>query len=517
MAENNYLYAQKVEILDTKPLSELVSEATVKVCWVSDTIPNANGTLITEAVGREIAATLPGAPVVGYYDEKTQDFEQHSRNIKFDKGEIVFEDITKPYGFVSPLTQPWFTDIVDDDGITHKWLLCKVFLWTRQYKEAGQVIGKGQSMELDQNNIAGFKRGEIFIFTTAATDKLCILGNEYPPCFDGAGFLTQFSKQYISMAEQLENIIGRRYYAMNGKLVDKKSSVALSYALELGWPLTDAIHAQLSERGMANYDVEGVYFEGGSIFTVVRNRETTELNRINLIIYNDQTIELEATMTAVEQTWTAVQAPAQTPTEPLNGSAAPEQDIPMNVAATYSSEPAAEPAAEPATEPATEPTPAPVATATPAEAPAAVAEPVAAVPATEPVTDFSEEVIALRAENASLKEQLASYAKIAAEQLTADKKALVAEYAQLIKDEETQEKFFGIEQTISDPAITLADAEATIAIAYGKIAKEQKQAAEAESKPDLTFNLNSGDKPEELPDFLVKALAYDEGRKINLG
>lgn len=504
-----------MDILETRPLNELVQEATVKVCWVSNTVPNPNDTLITETVGREIASTLPGAPVVGFYDSKNKDFEQHSRIIKFEGGEIVFEDITKPYGFVSPLTKPWFTELPDQDGVMRKWLMCKVFLWTKQYKEANQVIGKGQSMELDTSNIDGYYSGDIFIFTSATLDKLCILGNEYPPCFDGAGFLTQFSKQYISMAEQLENIIGRRYYAMNGKLVDKKESVALNYALELGWPLTDAIYSQLNERGMANYDVEGIYFESGQIFTVVRNRETTELNRINLIIFNDQTIELESTMVAVEQSWRPVQAPTETPTEPIAGTPATAVGA-VPAAFTETSAAPAEP-------------PVPATEFTPAAEPPVVEPPAAEPPATEPVaepeatpaapaTDFSKEVAALqtenaalKAENATLKADIAAYKKIADDKLLADKEALVAEYAALVEDEDAKSAITGLKDKIVDPAITLENAEARLAVEFAKFAKTAK----TDPKPDLTFNLNSGDQPEDLPDYLVKALAYDEKNRFN--
>ena len=39
-----------MEVLETKPLSELVTEATIKVCYVSPD-PNRNNTVITTEVG----------------------------------------------------------------------------------------------------------------------------------------------------------------------------------------------------------------------------------------------------------------------------------------------------------------------------------------------------------------------------------------------------------------------------------------------------------------------------------
>lgn len=89
-----------MEVLETRPVNELVTEATIKVCYVSES-PNQNNTVINKEVGRQIAATLPGAPVVGFFDESTGDFEQHSRRVTIKDGAVNIRDITKPYGFVS--------------------------------------------------------------------------------------------------------------------------------------------------------------------------------------------------------------------------------------------------------------------------------------------------------------------------------------------------------------------------------------------------------------------------------
>ena len=87
-----------MEVLETKPISELVTEAIIKVCYVSET-PNPNGTVINKEVGKMIAATLPGAPVVGFFDENSGDFVEHSRQIVIKDGNVTFKDLTKPYGF----------------------------------------------------------------------------------------------------------------------------------------------------------------------------------------------------------------------------------------------------------------------------------------------------------------------------------------------------------------------------------------------------------------------------------
>ena len=99
---NSQMLVNTMEVLNTRPLSELVTEATIKVCWVDDEKPNRNNTLITEFVGREIAATLPGAPVVGFFKEEEDDFQQHSVKVTITDGQVNFESLTRPYGFVAP-------------------------------------------------------------------------------------------------------------------------------------------------------------------------------------------------------------------------------------------------------------------------------------------------------------------------------------------------------------------------------------------------------------------------------
>jgi len=46
--------------------------------------------------------TLRGAPIVGYYKEKKEDFADHGEKVIIDDEGIHFECETKPYGFVAP-------------------------------------------------------------------------------------------------------------------------------------------------------------------------------------------------------------------------------------------------------------------------------------------------------------------------------------------------------------------------------------------------------------------------------
>lgn len=337
-----------MEVLETKPINELVTEATIKVCYVSEN-PNQNNTVINKEVGRQIAATLPGAPVVGFYDKESGDFVQHSRKVTISNGQVNIEDITKPYGFVS-FDAPWYQDFMED-GQVRTYLMCKAYLWTRQYEEASQALNKGQSMELDEQTMSGYYEGDVFVFTAATLDKLCILGDAYAPCFEGAKIMSSYTKQYESLAEQVENILGRRYYVMNGQLQPKPEKITLEYALQLGWNLTDAVYMQLRNRGAEmKYDIQGIYSEGGTIFVILQDRESLEYVRVNLTITSEDTVELDSEMQAVRQTWSVKEPPAPEPVEPLGGTTVTATQDPASTASTGAS---AAPAATP------EPAPAP--------------------------------------------------------------------------------------------------------------------------------------------------------------
>lgn len=398
-----------MEVLETKPISELVTEATIKVCYVSET-ENRNLTVINKEVGRQIAATLPGAPVVGFFNEETGDFEQHSRKIEIKDGQIFSKDITRPYGFVS-FEAPWYQDFIED-GVVRTYLMCKAYLWTRQYAEASLALNKGQSMELDEKTMSGYYEGDVFVFTQATLDKLCILGDLYAPCFEGAKIMSTYARQYNDFAATVEDVIGRRYYVLNGKLEPKPDKITLEYAIQLGWNLTDAVYAQLYERGMHNYNVQGVYSEGGTIFCIIQNMTSLEFLRCDLEITGQDTVVLGTEMIAVTQTWTpkgpadpepvpslggdaatASQDPASTLTTPAEPAAAPTPAAPPAGAGNFNADGTAEPAsveptpAEPAaTEPVAEPQVTEPVVEPAAEPAPAVAEPVGTEPVgTEPV------------------------------------------------------------------------------------------------------------------------------------
>lgn len=371
-----------MEVLETKPISELVTEATIKVCWVSET-ENDNLTVINREVGKQIAATLPGAPVVGFFNEETGDFEQHSRKIEIKDGQLFSRDLTRPYGFVS-FEAPWYQDFMEN-GVVRTYLMCKAYLWTRQYAEASLALNKGQSMELDENSMSGYYEGDVFVFTQATLDKLCILGDAYAPCFEGAKIMSTYAKQYNEFAATVKDVIGRRYYVLNGKLEPKPEKFTLQYALQLGWNLTDAVYMQMHLRGMDNYSVQGIYSEGGSVFCILQDNTSLEFLRCDLEITGQDTVVLGTEMIAVTQTWTPKTPAEPEPVQSLGGDPATASQDPASTLAAQN-EPQAAPAVVPAPAGAGNFNADPVPAGTPAPAAPVVPEtPVAADPA--PVND----------------------------------------------------------------------------------------------------------------------------------
>lgn len=198
------------EFINLQPLeiNPLMSSCEIKVLYLGE---NRNHSMITKDVAMNMAKTLRGAPIVGYYKEEKEDFRDHGHQVIMDDEGIKFECLTIPYGFVSPDARVWFQKFEDTDEFGNKeireYLMTTGYLWTGQYEEANLAIEKGrpQSMELDEDTLDGHwatnnKTGmDFFIINDAIFSKLCILGEDVEPCFEGANITapqvsTSFSK-----------------------------------------------------------------------------------------------------------------------------------------------------------------------------------------------------------------------------------------------------------------------------------------------------------------------------------
>ena len=226
------------EFINITPLNPLISKCQIKVCYVGDT-PNRNKSVITKDVAKKIANSLPGSPIVGYFKRDKKDFDEHSKVLTInDKGEFVLEDITKPYGFVDLNARCWFQKFIDDNQFEREYLMTEGYIWTGQYPESKRIIdsGNNHSMELDKKIIDAYwtkddnGKPEFFIINEAIISKLCILGDEQEPCFEGASITKfefsledNFKQELSSMIFQLQEILDKGGNVMNNEEMKKST------------------------------------------------------------------------------------------------------------------------------------------------------------------------------------------------------------------------------------------------------------------------------------------------------
>lgn len=234
------------EFINLQPLdvNPLMSSCEIKVLYIGE---NRNHSYITKEVASDMAKTLRGAPIVGYYKEEKEDFADHGERVIFDDEGVKFECLTKPYGFVAPDAKVWFQKFEDTDDfgnvVTREYLMTTGYLWTEQYKECKEALqeGRPQSMELDEDSLDGHwstnnKTGmDFFIINDAIFSKLCILGDDVEPCFEGASVTKPevsktFTKVDDTFKKTLYTMMQELKFALEGGQdnmdIDNKDAVA---------------------------------------------------------------------------------------------------------------------------------------------------------------------------------------------------------------------------------------------------------------------------------------------------
>ena len=81
-----------IEIINVTPVNPLISKCQIKVCYVGDE-PNRNRSIITKDVATKLANSIPGSPIVGFYNEHEEDFEEHNRSIEIANGQIRVKEL----------------------------------------------------------------------------------------------------------------------------------------------------------------------------------------------------------------------------------------------------------------------------------------------------------------------------------------------------------------------------------------------------------------------------------------
>ena len=230
------------EFINLKPLdiNPLMSSCEIKVLYLGE---NRNHTFISKEVATEMAKTLRGAPIVGYYKDEKEDYADHGEQIIIDDEGIKFNCLTVPYGFVAPDAKVWFQKFKDIDHagneIERDYLMTTGYLWTGQFPECQAVVededGRPQSMEIDEKTLEGewsknYNSGmEFFIINDGIFSKLCILGEDVEPCFEGSSITkpkvsSTFTKVDDNFKRTLFNMMQDLKFALEGghKMEDNK-------------------------------------------------------------------------------------------------------------------------------------------------------------------------------------------------------------------------------------------------------------------------------------------------------
>ena len=289
-----------VEFINITPLNPLISKCQIKVCYVGDE-PNRNRSVITKEVAKQMANSLPGCPIVGFYNEEKGDFEEHNRIIDISNGKFEIKDTTRPYGFVDLGAKVWFQKFLDDGMNEREYMMTEGWLWTGQYPECQRILknGNNQSMELDENTINahwskdGNGEPQFFIINEAIISKLCTLGENNEPCFEGANigapviqfaFADGFKEQIFSMMNELKELLNK-----GGEKVFTR------YAVEIG----DALWTALYSHVEGTYGIESVCEdEGQKLFAVLTADE--KYYRLDFSVAEDGSVVFAAEVVELE-------------------------------------------------------------------------------------------------------------------------------------------------------------------------------------------------------------------------
>lgn len=288
-----------IEFINITQYNPLISKCEIKVCYVGDE-PNRNHTVITKETAKQMANSLPGSPIVGFFNEEKQDYEEHNKIIEISNGQLNLKETTKPIGFVDLNARVWFQKFLDDETVEREYMMTEGWLWTGQYPECARIIEKGnnQSMELDtqtlQGHWANFENGapSILIINEAIISKLCVLGQDVEPCFEGASItapMVQFSleddfkNQLLSMMNELKELLSKG----GDKMFTK-------YNVEIG----DSLWVNLYNAVVENYTIESVCEENGQKFAVLFAND--KYYRMGINILEDGNVEFAAEVEELE-------------------------------------------------------------------------------------------------------------------------------------------------------------------------------------------------------------------------
>ena len=259
---NKDLYEFPVTIYgNLEKYNDVLSKARCRIFYKYE---NRNGTYISDEFAERLLSTLPYAPVKGIYSEGEGDYSDHGS--ERDEGRI--------YGIVPESPNISWETHVDEDGVERTYACADVLIFTAIYKEASDIVGKSQSMELYAPSLkyheAIIKGRRFIVFDEGCFLGLQVLGDNVEPCFEGASFYSL--QNTIEMAiSQLKKYGGTNMHKINFKLSDSEKFDALWALLnpefneEGNWTVTCGISAVYDDYALVyNYETgnhQRVYYK----------------------------------------------------------------------------------------------------------------------------------------------------------------------------------------------------------------------------------------------------------------
>lgn len=244
---------------------------------------NRNGTFITDEFAEKLINSAPYTPVKGIYE--VDDYTDHGK--ARNEGRI--------YGIVPAEPNFAWEKHVDGDGIEREYACFDVLYYTALYKEAGQIDGKSESMELYRDTLKGewkiMNGKKVYVFTEGCFLGLQALGDEVEPCFEGASFYS-LEDNIIALLNKYEKRTDLFQYHEQG---GNETMPSINFKISDGQKyemLSALLNPNFNEEGgwVLYYCVCEVYDE----YAVVRNYQENYFERI-YYTKNDETDSLEIT------------------------------------------------------------------------------------------------------------------------------------------------------------------------------------------------------------------------------
>ena len=253
-------------------------------CRIFYKYANRNGTYITDEFAEKLLSTIPYTPVKGIYDNFDEDYTDHGNK----------RSLGRIYGIVPENPNLQWEKHLDEDGIEREYACVDVLIFTALYEEAGEILGKAQSMEIYEPSIKGswkiINGRRMFEYTEGSFLGLQVLGEGVEPCFEGAAFFSLYSslkqlvdeiKEYtLKLPEINTGGQSQMFEKLNFKLSDSEKHNAIwnlinpNYNEEGGWTIEYAICDIYDDYALAyNYaeaSYERIYY--------TKNDETNEVS-----------------------------------------------------------------------------------------------------------------------------------------------------------------------------------------------------------------------------------------------